>query len=324
MKPTRKKTGLIIGGVCAAQAVGVLICSLGGGSVRVGNASAYSNYQASSNRLGLFGNWFDGGISKVNHMDNASPTNFDGEYDADEYVDGENLRAVVANASVSLQTRTYDACTAALKAKLQALEGYADTYNEENYQSGRQAYIVARVPSKKLDAFVDSLAEHAVVLSKNVSFSDVTKDLIDTESKKLALEAERDALLQLMEKTDYVDGIIQVQQRLSVVRSDLESYLKQLQELKNQTEYSTISISLSEVDRISAPSQKFGAQAGSGFLNSIKRIGAGFRNFALWLIAAVPYLALLAVPAIVAAVLLKRAGKKRAAKKAQKRAAREG
>jgi len=302
----KKKTGIIIGIVCSAVAVAVLIGSMGAGAPHSSGDGYYYNDYSNGSFFQNFASNYN--ISLTNALGNSLHEH-----------SGEDDRAVIANAGISLQTKMYDACTAALKAKLKELEGYAEVYNEENYESGRQARILARVPSKKLDVFLDSLAENAVVIRKTSSFSDVTDTLIDTESKKKALETERDALLKLMDRADNIDEIIRVQNRLSDVRGDLESYLKKLQDLKSQMAYSSVEITISEVDRISTPSQKFGALASSGFLNSVKRIGAGFRNFALWMIAAVPYLVLLAVPVTVGAILLKRSHKKRA----EKRAARE-
>ena len=307
MKTNKRKTGMIIGIVCAVLAVAVLIGSMGSYTQRKTNAfdGSYLSYATTSSGLGgMFSNWGGGSV--------ANALNVTGLEVGD--------RLEIANASVSLQTKMYDACTAAIKAKLKELEGRSDAYDEQNYQSGRQATIVARVPTKKLDAFLDSLGDNAVITSRTVSYSDVTDSFIDTESKKRALEAEQEALLELIGQANNVDEVMRVRQRLSEVHGELESYLKTLQNLQSQVEYSTVQIWVSEVDRISTPSQRFSALASSGFVGSVKNIGAGFRNFALWLIAAVPYLALLAIPATVGALLLRRAAKKRRANKETKAA----
>jgi len=311
MKSTKKRTGMIIGIACAVLAVAVLIGSMG---ATAPSGVQTNNFSPSVRGGGLF-NW-----STLTTRNTFDALGRDPEANGDAVYTTSDGRVNIGNASVSLQTKTYDACTAAIKAKLKELEGRCDAYDEQNYQSGRQATIIARVPGKKLDAFLDSLGASAAVVSKTVSFSDVTDTLIDTESKKKALEAERDALLKLIDQATNVDEVMRVQQRLSQVRGELEGYLKTLQSLKSQVEYSTVEIFVSEVDSISTPSQKFGDLAGTGFLSSIKRIGAGVRNFALWLIAAIPYLALLAVPAAVGALLLRRAAKRRRAKSQAKAA----
>jgi len=228
----------------------------------------------------------------------------------------EKGRFVIARANVTVQTKAYDAFTAALKAGLKAMGGYTDAYNEWNFDSDRRADITARVPSEKLDAFLDSLEANGTIMSRSVTTTDVTDEMIETGSKKEALIAEEKALLAILEKATTVEDIIRVQDRLSNVRADLESYSRRLQSLQNQVNYSTVSISVSEVNRITTPTQKFSALASSGFLASLRDIGSGLRNFALWFIGAIPWLVVLAVPAALLIWIVRRARKNKKAKKA--------
>jgi len=232
----------------------------------------------------------------------------------------EEGRFVIATADISIQTKTYDAFSAALKADLKTMGGYTNAYNEWNYDSDRHASVVARVPSQKLDAFLDSLAANGTVISKNVSSSDVTDEMIETGSRKEALKNEETALLAILEKAKNVEEIITVQDRLSWVRAELQSYSQKLQSLQNQVKYSTVNIDVREVNRITTPTQKFSALASSGFLGSLRDIGSGLRNFALWFIGAIPYLVMLAIPAAVLIWFLHHRRKNKQAKKAKKAA----
>lgn len=223
-------------------------------------------------------------------------------------------RYFVANAQMEIQTKTYDAFSSGLKATLKALGGYTQGYEEYNYDT-RSASITVRVPAAKLTAFMESLKENGTVVSENVVYADVTDEMIETGSRKKALEAEEAALLAILEKAKTVEDIITVQDRISRVRGDLESYLQKLQKLSGEVEYSTVQISVREVSRISALKQSFGALASAGFLSSVKGIGAGLRGFAIWFIGAIPYLALLAAMIVPLALLLKRRKTKKAAKR---------
>jgi hypothetical protein len=176
--------------------------------------------------------------------------------------------------------------------------------------------VVARVPSQKLDAFLNSLEENGTVISRSVNTADVTDEMIETGSRKEALLAEEKALLAILEKAVTVEDIIRVQDRLSNVRAELQAYSQKLQGLQNQVAYSTVRIDVSEVNRITAPTQKFRALASSGFLGSLREIGQGLRNFALWFIGAIPYLVTLALPAALLAIVIRRVRKNRRAKKA--------
>ncbi|MDR1735084.1 MAG: DUF4349 domain-containing protein [Oscillospiraceae bacterium] len=256
------------------------------------------------------------GLSVENYalMQNAKS----GEEVAEASADGSNAegRYVTATASVDLQTRMYDAFVSSIQAKLDEVGGYIESNNEYNYDSGRNAYYVIRVPAERLDAFLDGLSANATVISRSVQLTDITDNMIQTGSRKKALEAEEKALLSILEKAETVDEIIKVQDRLSQVRAELESYTQSLAHLQNLVQYSTVNMSIQEVERITTPKQTFGALAGSGFVNSLKNVGAGLRNFAIWLISIVPYLVLIVVVAVPCFFLLRSLRRKRKAHQA--------
>ena len=225
-------------------------------------------------------------------------------------------RFVIARAEISIQTKTYDAFTAALKAGLKAMGGYTDSYDEWNFDTDRRASITARVPSQKLDAFLESLEENGTVMSRSVTTTDVTDEMIETGSKKEALKNEETALLAILEKAQTVEDIIRVQDRLTNVRAELQAYSQKLQSLTNQVNYSAVQLEVREVERITKSQQKFGALASSGFLGSLREIGQGLLNFALWFISAIPYLVMLALPAAILVIVIRRVRRNRRAKKA--------
>ena len=226
-------------------------------------------------------------------------------------------RYVIAEARMYLQTKQYENFSNSIEAKLKDLEGFIESKTEENYDSGRLGTFTIKVPSEKLDEFTKWISENATVITSEISRTDVTDELIETGSRKKALEAEEAALLAILEKAETIDEIIKVQDRISDVRSELESYLSKLQQLNNQVKYSTLYIDLREVDRITTPSQSFASLAGSDFLASVNNIGAGFFNFAVWFVGVTPYLILIAIVLIPAVVLTRRSIKRRKAKKLQ-------
>ena len=306
------KKRLLPGIACAALAIVLL---LGGcGAVKRDSVAAPEAVYLQSSLYRAY-DGYSGYEDKISY---TNAINYNGDYTTTSGSLGE--RFVAAQAQVSIQTKTYNDFNTAMKGRLKEYEGYIEAYEEQNYSYGREANVIVRVPSAKLDAFLDSLEANGSVLSKSVSFTDFTDDLIESGSRKKALEAEETALLAILEKADTVQDIITVQDRISKVRSELESYMQKIQSLHSKVDYSTVRLYVREVERISAPSQRFGSQAGAGFLASLKNIGVGFRDFALGFIGAIPYLALLAVPAAIALILLRRFWKRRKAKKAGSKA----
>jgi len=332
MNTKKRMIGLMIGGAALLALVAVLgTAVLGGFGMRTFGAAASDGQHLSY--LNASPQRWRNDFSDV-HLQNAiMHESWDMDYNMVEETawDGESGRYLeatattrtaggdrflIANARVDIQTRAYDAFSSAMRDMLRELEGYIETYEEYNYDHGRWLNAVVRVPANKLDAFLESLEEHGTVISRSVDFSDVTDTMIDTGSRLRALQAEEEALLAVLEDARSVDDIIRVRDRLARVRGEIESYTRRLQSLHSQVDYSTVRMNVSEVDRIQTPTARFLPSAGSNFVLSIQNIGVGFRNFALWLFGAVPYFVLVAMIAVPAAVLVKRARKRKKAKKA--------
>jgi metal-responsive CopG/Arc/MetJ family transcriptional regulator len=230
-------------------------------------------------------------------------------------IDPTKDRLLITNAEVHVQTKTFDAFVDALNAKLKALGGYLDSAELQNYDN-RSAGYVARVPSETLEEFLSSLEKNGTVTSRSQTVRDATDEFIDTDSKRKALETERDALMVLLAKGESVSDLMQVQERLSIVRAELDSYVGKLQSLKNQIDYSTVSLSVMEVERISPLVQRFGPQARDGFVESLRSIGAGVKGFALWLVVSLPYFVLIALLVAALVFVIKALRKRRKKKKA--------
>ncbi|MDR0884482.1 MAG: DUF4349 domain-containing protein [Oscillospiraceae bacterium] len=315
MNASKKKLFIGVGGgALLLLALIVTFTSIFGGSRSRDNvtpplydsAQNYSDYENVSPDLNY------GGISSANMMQapppGESPTNV-------AAVAGATVeRQIIARAQVDMQTKEWDAQMNEMRAKLKALGGFFEDNNIQNYKDARHGNFVARLPSDKLEDFLVSLEKHATVTSKNVSYTDVSAQLIDTESKKLAMEAERDALLGLLSKAKTLDEIMNVQSKITEVRGNLESYIGQIQSLKNQAQYSTVTMELSEVTEIAEVKKpkppKFTSEAGRRFMESLTNVRDGFASLALWFIAAAPYLVVLAVPVGIVVVIVVRKKKK--------------
>ncbi len=210
-------------------------------------------------------------------------------------------RKLIRTFNIQIQTKEFDDVTAGIQAKVQELGGYIESasmdsgsayYNNYN----RYSYMTVRIPSDKLDGFVENIKETSNVTNISESTEDITLNYVDVESRKTALETERDRLLELLEKAETVEDIITIEGRLSEVRYQLESYTSQLRTFDNQVDYSTVHIDITEVDReTKAEPKTFWQEVSENFGNSIYGLGQGIRGLAIWFLGSSPYLVLWAV-----------------------------
>ena len=235
-------------------------------------------------------------------------------------------RKLIKNVNLNVETEQYDALLPAIEQRVVALGGYIEemsSYSRNNeYDSGyrgkkyfRYASIMARIPRENLESFLEEIGEQSNVVSRSESVTDVTLQYVDLESHKKALLTEKDRLLQLMEQAETVEDIIAIEGRLSEVRYQLERMEAQLRTYDNQIDYSTVYLSIDEVEHYSpTEGASVGERIRSGFVESVEGVGRGFQNFAIWFVINLPYLFVWAV-VIVAVVLVVRAVVRRHVKK---------
>ena len=230
-------------------------------------------------------------------------------------------RKLIRTFDVNIETKEFDDVLSGIQTKVQELGGYIEQSSLDGgsaYYSHYNRYsdMTVRVPSDKLDSFIANVKETANVTYISESTEDITLRYVDTESRKIALETERDRLLELLEKAETVEDIITIESRLSEVRYELESYASQLRTYDNQVDYSTVHISIREVDRETKVEPKtFWEEVTEEFGDSLYDMGRGFRNFAIWFLGSSPYLVIWAVVIVAVVLVFRTFGKKKRLKK---------
>lgn len=220
-------------------------------------------------------------------------------------------RKLIRTVELNIQTREFDEVLEAVQSKVQQLGGYIESssmdrgsqfYNHYN----RYGNLTVRIPSDQLDGFIANVKESTNVTYISESTEDITLRYVDVESRKIALETERDRLLELLGKAETVEDIITIESRLSEVRYQLESYTSQLRTFDNQVDYSTVHISISEVERETNVEPKtFWEEVVEEFGDSLHQMKRSARNFAIWFLGCTPYLVVWVVVIAAAVVVIR-------------------
>lgn len=215
-------------------------------------------------------------------------------------------RKLIKDVSLEIQTKTYDGFMDNLESALAEQGGYvqqSDMRGGTGEKSRRSATIVVRVPADKLAAFLDGVSSQGVITSQSETVKDVTMEYVDTESRLEALRSEQTALLALLEKAGSLQDILTVQDRLTEVRGEIESYEARLRTMETLVANSTVTLRVYEVEKEPEPEEKgLWQEISHGFMNSLSSMGQGLRTIFVWFMSALPYLLLLAV--VACAVLL--------------------
>lgn len=233
-------------------------------------------------------------------------------------------RKLIKTVSMTVETEEFDNLIADLQRRIEEVGGYieqSDINGNSLYMTSynRSASLDLRVPSDKLDSFVNKLGEISNVTWQNEYIQDITLEYIDVESHKTALETEQKRLLELLEKAESVEDIIAIESRLTDVRYYLQNYESQLRAMDNQISYSTIYLEIREVKRFTPSKERsIWEEIKDGFADSIASIGMGFKHFFVNAVIYIPYLVMYAVVICILFIIGRKIWKRKRNRKEQR------
>ena len=219
-------------------------------------------------------------------------------------------RKLIKTVNMDVETREYDKLLSAVENKVTELGAYnGSTYY--SYRSTRNANLTIRIPKDRLEEFQNTVSELGNVTSRSENVQDVTLTYVDLQSHRDALRTEQERLLQLLEQAESVEDIITIEQRLSDVRYQLESMESQLRSYDNRVDYSTVYLYIDEVEVYTPVEEEtVWERISTGFVDSLKNIGEGLKEAAIWFVIHIPYLVIWAIVIAVIVLILKKIKKR--------------
>lgn len=131
-----------------------------------------------------------------------------------------------------------------------------------------------RIPKAHFDVFVTELSGGVKKIDKkSITVQDVTEEFIDSTARLAVKKETEQGYLRLLNQAKTIKDILDIQNELQDIRSDIESIEGRLRYLKNSVNFSTLHISMYQ--QIKAASE-----TGSVFMPVWNAIKGGVRAFA--------------------------------------------
>jgi len=106
--------------------------------------------------------------------------------------------------------------------------------------------IVLRIPASQFEIALGELKALGKVTGEQISGEDVTAQFVDLQARLRNWEAQENVLLKLMAKSKSIEESLKVQRALQDVQLSIEEIRGQLRVLTDQTDMSTITLSIAE------------------------------------------------------------------------------
>lgn len=236
---------------------------------------------------------------------------------------------IIYSGYVYLQTTTFDDALAQLEAAVNEFGGFIQSSgvdgNCRTYSDGttevtdRWANYVVRIPATKFESFMTMTGELGNVTNSSRSAENVTSQYTDYEARLSSLTIQEERLLSMLEASADLESLIALEARLSEVRYEIEQIERSLRDLDQRLSYSTVTLEIREVEIYTptAPvTRTFGEKLSDAFSDAWTGLVRGSQNFVLFLAESIFTLVILAAVAVIVVVWIRRAVRKRRAKKA--------
>ena len=213
----------------------------------------------------------------------------------------------IRTVNMSLECKSMESAAKELKDKVKAQGGYIESEDYSaisQWNDTKRMNFTIRLPKGNVDSFLDFLNGEGRILSKSENLQDVRLQYRDAKNHIKALETEQERILALMEKAETVDQLIALENRLTEIRYQLDSYNSEILDYDNKVDFSTIYLELQEsIDgKINqSGNYSFFDRVRDGFFRNLFEIRLFFSDLALFVLVFIPQilLVLLAILAIV-------------------------
>lgn len=234
---------------------------------------------------------------------------------------------IIYTYNYSVETKQFDTFMQAVQRRINEYGGYLES-SESNgnpeMNIRRYANMVIRIPADKMHDFLNMVKENSNVTYSSSSTENVTLSYVDMQSHIKALKTEQETLIGILERATKLEDIITIQNQLTNIRYELESYESQLRVYDNRINYSTLYLDINEVERETnvATELTYGEEIRRGLSDTMYDIGQGFRDFSIWFIVNLPILLIWAVVIVVIVLIIRKILKIYGKRQQRKRASR--
>ncbi len=158
-------------------------------------------------------------------------------------------RKIIYTGDLHLACENLDIASQKLESRIKEFGGYIGNANKTgNRGTIREATWTIRLPAEKFDAFIKFAVSIGELQSNNRQAQDVSEEFYDVAARLKNKKIEEARLVELLKRaTGKLSEILTVEKELSRVREEAERIEGRLRFLRNQTDLSTITVTIQEI-----------------------------------------------------------------------------
>lgn len=210
-------------------------------------------------------------------------------------------RMIVSEAKLSVRSAHPETEADSIGRYVSDVGGYVVNREADRSDStSTNVQMTIRVPAAKFEPALAELRRHGTVLTESATGQDVTEEFTDTEAQLKSKRRLEERLLHIVDGSGSVKDMLEVENELTRVRTDIERLEGHSRLLSNQVAFATIHATFVSPAQ---PVVSDGESVASRFANAFRTSGSLFIQVTAGLIVAVGAVAPFALPASIAVLL---------------------
>lgn len=156
-------------------------------------------------------------------------------------------RKVVKTASLDVRVKSIDQAEAKVTSYVDGVRGYVENSTSSNLDGKSPSMtLTVRVPQQKFSEAMTTFEKLGERTAKDIQSSDVTQAIVDMDARLKNLRSQEETYRAILRSARKIGEIIDVQERLSVIRGEIESMQAQRDSMSKLAALSTITLTLSQ------------------------------------------------------------------------------
>lgn len=207
-------------------------------------------------------------------------------------------RKIARNVSLVINVNDVEEANSRIQEMVKRSGGFVQNATLWLADGRMQGSLVLRVPAEQLDDLLPRLEALGKVEKRNVTGKDVTEEYYDTSARKTAFEKQEKRLLELLGKANTVKEMLEIENELARVRSQIESLQARIKLLDNLTSLATINIEIRSPKSISTGEtvkEPFWQRIKAGWLRGINGMVGLVEDLTVLFVALLPYTPIFAI-----------------------------
>jgi len=218
-------------------------------------------------------------------------------------------RNLILTAKIDMRSKDPWATSDRAQAIASGLGGDVLNLSQSGNADTRSASLTIRVPSSRFGEALQALKSlDGEIQTSGVSAQDVTDQFIDLQARLTAKQAEEQRYIAILNRANTIDEILKVDSSLGNVRTQVEQLTAQINSIKQRTDFSTISMSISTLSALPGDTTSKVWDPAKTVGRALAALGAMLQVFAdvmIWLIV-FGWLPLIALALVIFATRMRR------------------